>query len=99
MSAASVDVELVAFRVLHRDPVVVESFLGQAAHDGGAQGGQPAGLGVDLLPAGLHGDRPPAAGVDVEVQPVLDGLALGDYLEPDPRPVTLRVADPVLAEA
>ncbi len=44
---------------------------------GGAQAGQPAGLGVDLLPAGLDRDGPAAAGVDVEVQAVLDGLGLG----------------------
>src|SRR5204863_9609900 len=37
--AGSVDIELVAFRVLHPDRVVVEPFLGQCAGDGGAQAG------------------------------------------------------------
>ena len=34
-------------------------------------------------------------GVDVEVQPVLDHLGIRDDMEPDARPVALRVADPV----
>src|ERR1700745_4344032 len=54
----SVDVELVAFRVLHPDRVVVEPFLGQCSSDGGAQAGQPAGLGVGSLPASLDLVRP-----------------------------------------
>ena len=36
----SVDIEFVAFRVLHPDRVVVQSFLGQCASDGGAQAGR-----------------------------------------------------------
>src|SRR5438552_1349354 len=91
----SVDVELVAFRVLHPDRVVVEPFLGQGASDGGTQAGQPAGLRVDSLPASLDRVRPLATGVDVEVQPVLDRLGIRDDMEPDARPVALRVADPV----
>src|SRR6516162_5035816 len=58
----SVDVELVAFRVLHPDRVVVEPFLGQWACDGGAQAGQPTGLRVDSLPASLDRVRPLATG-------------------------------------
>jgi len=38
------------------------------------------GIGVDSLLAGLDRVGPLAAGVDVEVQPVLDGLGLGDYV-------------------
>src|SRR2546421_4095129 len=91
----SVDIELVAFRVLHPDRVVVEPFLGQWASDGGAQAGQPAGLRVDSLPASLDRVGPLAAGVDVQVQPVLDYLGIRDDMEPDARPVALRVADPV----
>src|SRR6266567_6834151 len=91
----SVDIELVAFRVLHPDRVVVEPFLGQCASNGGAQAGQPAGLRVDSLPASLDRVRPLATGVDVEVQPVLDRLGIGDDMEPDARPMALRVADPV----
>src|SRR5450755_3835624 len=89
----SVDIELVAFRVLHPDRVVVRPFLGQCASDGGAQARQPAGLRVDSLPASLDRVRPLATGVDVEVQPVLDRLGIWDDMEPDARPVALRVAD------
>src|SRR5215467_16206103 len=60
----SVDIELVAFRVLHPDRVVVEPFLGQCASDGGAQAGEPAGLGVDSFRAGLDRVGPLATGVD-----------------------------------
>src|SRR5262249_605543 len=91
----SVDIELVAFRVLHPDRVVVEPFPGQCASDGGAQAGQPAGLRVDALPASPDRVGPLATGVDVEVQPVLDHLGLRDGMEPDAPPVALRAADPV----
>ena len=91
----SVDVEFVAFRVLHPDRVVVQPFLRQRTSDGGAQAGQTAGLRVDSLPASLDRVRPLATGVDVEVQPVLDRLGIRDDMEPDARPVALRVADPV----
>src|SRR5947207_7221561 len=94
-SLRSVDIELVAFRVLHPDRVVVEPFLGQWASDSGAQAGQPAGLRVDSLPARLDRVSPLAAGVDVQVQPVLDYLGIRNDMEPDTRPVALRVADPV----
>src|SRR6185437_16577875 len=93
--ARSVDIELVALWVLHPDRVVVHPFLGQCARDGGAQAGQPAGLRVDSHPASLDRVRPLATGVDVEVQPVLDRLGIWDDVEPDARPMTLRVADPV----
>src|SRR5262249_12805488 len=41
------------------------------------------------------GPPPPATGVDVEVQPVLDHLGIRDGMEPDARPVAVWVADPV----
>jgi len=44
-----------------------------------------SGIGVEFC----------AAGADVEVQPVLDRLGIRDGMEPDARPVALRVADPV----
>src|SRR5215469_10933986 len=91
----SVDVELVAFRVFHPDRVVVEPFFGQCASDGGAQASQPAGLRIDSLLASFDRVRPLATGVDVEVQPVLYHLGIRDDMEPDARPVTLRIADPV----
>jgi len=37
--------------------------------------------------------------MDVEVEPVLDGLALGHHLEPDARSATVRIDDAVLADA
>jgi hypothetical protein len=92
-----VDVEFVAFRVFHPDRVVVEPFSGHCAADGGAQGGQPGGLGVDAVAAGLEGVGALAAGVDVEVQPVLDRLGVRLDAEPDVRAMAVRVADPVRA--
>jgi hypothetical protein len=53
---------------------VVEPLLVQDTGHGGAKIGQPPRLGVDLPPAGLDRKRPPAAGVDVDVEPVLDRL-------------------------
>jgi len=76
----SVDVELVALRVLQPDRVVVEPFLLHDAGNAGAQAGQPARLGIDPLPADLDRVRPRAAGVDVNVQPVLDDLDLWDLV-------------------
>src|SRR6266699_1315266 len=72
----SVDVELVALRVLHRDPVMVEALGVEHPDDGGAEPGQAARLGVDPLLARGHRHVAAAAGADVEVQPVLDGLGL-----------------------
>src|SRR5215469_6054226 len=94
-SLRSVDVELVAFRVLHPDRIVVESFLGQRASNGRTEADQSAGLRVDSLPASLDRVRPLATGVDVEVQAVLDDPGIRDDMEPDARPVAVRVADPV----
>src|SRR5260370_16364867 len=88
----SVDIELVAFRVLHPDRVVVEPFLGQCASDGGAQAGQPASLRVDSLPPSLDRVRPLATALDVEVQPVLYHLPIPDHIEPDAPPAPLRAA-------
>ena len=93
----SVDIELVILWIPHADRVVVEPFVLQGAPDGGAQVGQSACLGVDSLFAGLDWVRPLAAGVDVEVQPVLDGFVGWDDLEPDVRAVAVGVADPVCA--
>src|SRR6267378_7115757 len=91
--AWSVDVELVAFGVAHRHGVVVDPLLVQDLQPGGAEGGEPAGFGVDPLPADLERRTAPAAGVDVDVQPVLDRLVVGHPLEPDPRAVAFRVGD------
>jgi hypothetical protein len=60
---------------------------------------QPSCLGVDSLPAGFDRNRPPAADVDVEVEPVLDGLAFGHHLEPDARPAAIRIDDAVRADS
>jgi hypothetical protein len=68
----SVDVELVALRVLQRDRVVVHAlleFLAQVAEQRGAEITQPQGLGVHTLLAGLDREASPAAGVDVDVEP------------------------------
>jgi hypothetical protein len=62
----SVDVELVALKIFHRYPVVVDALLGHDAGDRSPAVRQPPCLGVDSLFAGLDRNRPPAAGVDVE---------------------------------
>jgi len=89
----SVDVELIAFRVLHPDRVVVEPFPGQCASDGGAQAGQPAGLrGYDGFVRGWVAG--PVRGADLEarlrdLEPTSDdapssgGGEGGEWLVPD----------------
>jgi hypothetical protein len=67
-----VDAELVAFGVLHDDPLG-GTFLAALAVAGGAEGFEAFGLGLDLV----------EADVEVEVHAVLDGLGLGDLLEED----------------
>src|ERR1039457_7027135 len=95
----SVDVELVALRVFHRDCVVIEAFGAQDADEHSTEIGQAARLRVNALPAGLDRDRAAAADADIEVQPVLDRFALGYHLEPDPRPATAGIDDAVRAGA
>jgi hypothetical protein len=53
----------------------------------------------DPLPVDLERDGPPVAGVDVEMQPVLDRLAFGYYLEPDPGAVAVRIDDEVRTQS
>ena len=60
---ASVDVELVAFGVLHSYRVVIEALGGQGSGDGGPEAGQLLGLGVDSLRADLDRNLPDAAQV------------------------------------
>src|SRR5258708_20207655 len=94
----SVDVELVALGVPQRDRVVVKAllkFLAQVAEQRGAEVAQPPGLGVHALLAGLDREVPPAAGVDVEVEAVADGLAVGHDLDPDAGTGAIRVQDAV----
>src|SRR5215472_15581998 len=98
----SVDVELVALGVPQRDRVVVKAlleFLAQVAEQRGAEVTQPPGLGVHALLAGLDREVPPAAGVDVEVEAVADGLAVGHDLDPDARSGAIRIDDGVRAPA
>src|SRR6185437_8497686 len=54
-------------------------------------------LGVGPLLAGRERYRPPAAGVYVKVQAVLDGLDVRHHLEPKARPVARGVDDAVRA--
>src|SRR5450755_1847823 len=79
---ASVDVELVALGVLHPHRVMIEAV---GAHDYGERGSeirQPPGLGVDSLHAGGERIRTAgeAAGVDVEVEAVLDHLGVRHHM-------------------
>src|ERR1700746_76026 len=94
----SVDVELLALGVLQRDRVVVHAlleFLAQVAEQRGAEITQPQGLGVHALLAGLDREVSPAAGVDVDVEPVARGLAVGHALDPDAGPGAIRIDDAV----
>src|SRR5438477_221594 len=70
----------------------------QDLQPGGAEGAEPAGFGVDPLPADFERGTAPAAGVDVDVEPVLDHLGVGHPLEPDLRTAALWVGDAVLAD-
>src|ERR1700677_2130336 len=45
VAARPVDIELVALRVPHRDPVVIDFLFEEHFGDGGAQADQPLGLG------------------------------------------------------
>src|ERR1039457_5820338 len=95
----SVDVELVALRVFHRDAVVVEAFGIQDTDEQGTETGQTGRLRVDALPARLDRNRAPATDTDIEVQPVLGRFALRYHLEPDPRPPPAGIDDAVRASA
>jgi hemerythrin-like domain-containing protein len=90
--------ELVALGIGHRDPVMVEAVLLQHADGGGPELGQPPDLGVDTLLPGGEWNAATAAGVDVEMDPVLDRLAFRNDLEPDARPATAGVDDAVLTD-
>jgi len=63
--------------------------------DAGAHVGQTRCLGIHSLLAKLVRRLPVTAGVKVQMQPVLDHLGLGHPVEPDARPLTVRVADAV----
>ena len=95
----SVDVELVALWVFHRYRVVIDAFLAQVADHRGTEIRQPCCLGVDSLPAGCDRNLPPAADVNVEVEPVLDCLDLRHHLEPDTRSAAIRIDDAVRADS
>src|SRR6266536_3047203 len=95
----SVDVELVALRVLHRDGVVVKPFGVQDTGELGTETGQAARLRVGAPPARPDRHRAAAADTDIEVQPVLGRFALRYHLEPDPRPPPAGTGDAVRASA
>src|SRR5262245_30949326 len=88
---ASLQAELVALGVVHDDPELAE-FVLVDAHPGRALGGEAVGLGMDAA-AALGQRRAPPADVDVEVDPVLGGLGLGDLLEVDPGSLAVGVDD------
>src|SRR6478609_4179435 len=86
---ASVDVELVALGVFHRNRVVIEALVAERGDDRSPEAGQTPRLGVYPLLAGRERHRTPAAHVHVKVQAVLDGLEFRHYLEPDPWPAAV----------
>src|SRR5438132_1878772 len=93
------DVELVALGIGHGHPIVIKPGLGEHPGHRRAEAHKPLHLGVDTRRAGLDRDRPVAADGDVEVQPILDGLALRHSLEPDARAGAVWINDAVLADA
>src|SRR5262249_5388670 len=101
----SVDVELVAFGVLHAHRVVIEAVGAQGSSVRGPEIRQPPGLGVDSLRAGGERDRTvlawstAAADVDVEVEAVLDHLGVRHHMEPDAGAVTAGIDDAVGADS
>src|SRR5262249_24713649 len=83
------EAELVALRVLHDHAVAGD--VVQLAQPGGAEGGQPRlRLGYPGAPLGVR-RAAGAAGVHVQVHPVLHGLRLRYALEEQPGPGTVRV--------
>jgi hypothetical protein len=93
----SVDVELVTFGIFDSDRVVVDPLLIQDADRRGAQIGQPSRLGVDSLPAGCDRNGLPAAGVDVQVKPVLYRLAFGRLDDAVCADTQVYIGDPDIA--
>src|SRR5215469_14495574 len=95
----SVDVELVALRVLHPHRVPIEAVLAHGSGERGPEIRQPPGLSVDPLRAGGERDRAAAADVDVEVEAVLDHLGVRHHMEPDAGAAALGIDDAVRADA
>src|SRR4051794_28768635 len=77
---------------------MVEAVVLQYPDGGGAELGEPPDLRVDEFPPGTQRNSAAAAGMDVEVEAVLDRLAFRHDLEPDARPAAGRVDDAVLAD-
>src|SRR5215469_4536852 len=96
---ASVDVELVALRVLHPHRVPIEAILAHGPGERGPEIRQPPGLGVDSLRAGGERDRTAAADVDVEVEAILDHFGVRHHVEPDAGAAALGVDDAVCADS
>src|ERR1022692_4006653 len=87
-SGASDDAELVAFRVAHDDGAAAD--VVDLPRHAGVGPAQPLHVLADQLLAFLAADLAPGH-PDVEVDPVLGGLALGHALEVDPGPLARRV--------
>ena len=82
-AGGSLQAEFVPLGVLHDDPVFTPFF--SRPEVSGAECGQPIGLCIDFLSSLLDRTAETAADVEVEVDPVLGDLRLGDLLDEDPR--------------
>src|SRR5258708_11041285 len=82
----SVDVELVALRVLHRDRVVVKAVGVQDADYHATQTGQPARLRVDAVPAGLDRNLAAAPVAEIVWAQLIYRLWSESHLYPHPHP-------------
>src|SRR4029077_11953152 len=89
---ASLDAELVALGVVHPDPVLA-TLLDRAALVRGAEGLEPGDLGIDPHATLLDRDGMPAAGIEVDMHPVLGHLRLGNLLEEHPGTLAVRILE------
>lgn len=96
--ARSHDVELVALGISHSYCVVVQVGILVHMDCSRSELGQSSNLGIDALASGAEWNTAAAAGLNVEMEPVLDRLGFRNRLEPDARAVAARVDDAVVAD-
>src|ERR1700722_2595157 len=95
---ASVDVELVALRIPERDRGVVHTLdevLTQVTQQRGAELTEPPSLGVHALLSRLDRQVSTATGVDIDVEPIVRGLAVRHDLDPNAGAATVGIDDAV----
>src|ERR671918_3230082 len=86
--------ELIAFRILHHDVIVVPILVGGNLL--GAERDQPGRFCSDLLLSLIQWSSRVGAGSEIEVEPVLSELGFGNSLEPDAGAAVFRIPDLVI---